>query len=152
MTYCQIVRLQLWFFLKSFLPLISSVVRKFHKHRVRQTIKEPITNRNKYRHDCNFSSEAVRNNELERQTVWFELCQNSKASRTTYLENMQYLCILDQTAGCSKVLSTSEHRDTSQTVTQNSRNGPGWKRLNTLAMAVCLCLNFWLNLACTAQL
>ena len=48
-------------FLKSFLPLISSVVRKFHKHRVRQTIKEPITNRNKYRHDCNFSSEAVRN-------------------------------------------------------------------------------------------
>ena len=43
-------------------------------------------------------------------------------------------------------------RDTSQTVTQNSRNGPGWKRLNTLAMAVCLCLNFWLDLACTAQL
>ena len=32
-------------------------------------------------------------------------------------------------------------RDTSQTVTQNSRNGPGWKRLNTLAMAGCLCLN-----------
>ena len=28
-------------------------------------------------------------------------------------------------------------RDTSQTVTQNSRNGPGWKRLNTLAMAGC---------------
>ena len=95
-------------FLKSFLPLISSIVRKFHKHRVRQTIKEPITHRNKYRHDCNISSEAVRNNELERQTVRFELCQNIKDSRTTYLEIMQYLCILDQTAGSSKVLSTSE--------------------------------------------
>ena len=88
-------------FFKSFLPLISSAVRKFHKHRVRQTIKEPITKRNKYRHDCNFSSKAVRNNELEGQTCRFELCQNIKASRTTYLEIMQHLCILDQTAGSS---------------------------------------------------
>lgn len=82
-------------FFSSFLPLINSIVRKFHKHRVRQTIKEPITNRNKYRHDCNFSFEAVRNNELERQTARFELCQNINASRTTYLVIMQYLCILD---------------------------------------------------------
>jgi len=49
--------------------------------------------------------------------------------------------ILDLTAGSSKVaqVKDSSQARTWQTVTQNSRNGPGWKRLNTLAMAVCLC-------------